>query len=365
MRFPASCFLLLLWFVVISLSTLVNAEKDFYEVLEVQQDATAKQIKKAYRKLSLQWHPDKNPDNPDATSKFQEISRAYEILGNEETRQVYDYEGFEGLETFEKQAAAGNQQMDPLQSLFGGGGRGGRPRGQDAYMDIPVTLEELYNGASRSTVLSRNVICRKCRGTGAKGGKTKKCKACNGQGVQLVNRQMGPGFTVQMQQQCSKCGGKGTVFKTKCPVCSGNKIVPEEKTLEPIIERGMSDGEEIRFEKQSEQRPGMTPGDVVFKLKQKKHAMFTRSGNDLNMEMHITLQEALLGFSKEITHLDGHHVEIASSDITIPFQINKIQGEGMPLKDYSSEFGNLKVKFIVDFPKSLTNEQKEQIKSLL
>ena len=115
-----------------------------------------------------------------------------------------------------------------------------------------VTLEDLYKGAERRVELHRNVICKQCKGTGAKGGEVKKCKACGGRGVVLVNQNMGPGFTVQMQQPCGKCGGKGQVPKAKCPKCQGNKVVGENKALEPLIEKGMHDGQEIRFERQSE-----------------------------------------------------------------------------------------------------------------
>jgi DnaJ-class molecular chaperone len=140
-------------------------------------------------------------------------------------------------------------------------------------MELTVTLEELYNGATKIARFSRNVICRKCRGTGAKDGKTKKCKTCGGTGAVLVHQRMG-GFTVQMQQTCPKCGGKGKVFKKHCPHCHGQKIVREEKELTAEIEKGMPSNHQIVFERQSEQRPGMIPGNVIFRLRQAPHPVF-------------------------------------------------------------------------------------------
>lgn len=336
------------------------AGKDLYEVLGVPRDATGSKIKRAYRKLSLKYHPDKNQGDEEAQSKFQEVAHAYEILSDQEKRSVYDLEGEEGLERAVKEA---NRPASPFDMFFGGGGRG-RQRGPDAHVEIDVTLEDLYNGATRSARINRNSICPKCRGTGAKDGKTTKCKACGGKGVKTVHQQMAPGFTVQMQQKCDRCGGKGVTYKHKCHHCHGHKVVPETKTLEATIERGMPSDYQIRFERESEQKPGVTPGDVIFLLKQRKHARFERDGNDLHHNMHISLREALLGFTKPVRHLDGRSVDVTQEGITKPFEVKTMKGEGMPVHNFPSEFGDMHVKFYVDFPRNLNAQQRKAIEDL-
>jgi DnaJ-related protein SCJ1 len=250
-------------------------------------EATDAEIKRAYRKLSLQYHPDKVKSaggDADTEQKFHEISRAYEVLSDPLKRQTYDLEGFDGLERDEQSAG---RAASPFDAFFGGGGR---QRGPDAAVDMPVTLEELYNGAQKQAQFTRNVICRKCRGTGAKDGKTTTCSTCGGAGVVMVQQRMGPGFTVQMQQPCPACGGRGKTAAHKCPYCHGNKVVQEDKVLTAEIERGMPSTHQIVFERESEQRPGMIPGDVIFRLHQVPHNRF-RSVNQAEMRVvhaHLT-----------------------------------------------------------------------------
>lgn len=336
------------------------ASANFYELLNVSQDASDGEIKKSYRKLSKQYHPDKNAGDEEAQKKFQEIARAYEVLSDSEKRQIYDLEGQEGLERHEK---GGNAPASPFDMFFGGGGNQ-RRKGPDANVEMEVTLEDLYNGAERAARINRNVICPKCRGTGAKGGETKKCNACSGRGVRMVHQQMAPGFVVQMQDTCHECGGKGNVVKHSCPHCTGKKVVMDEKLLTAAIEKGMKSDAEIRFERQSEQYPGVTPGDVIFKLKQVPHPRFTREGDHLHHEMHLSLKEALLGFRRSIRHLDSRDVEVDFKGVTQPFEVRKIVGEGMPLHDFPSQHGDLFVKYIVDLPKNLNEEQKKMIEKL-
>ena len=221
MGFSQSCILFVVN--VLFALTIVSAQPgtEYYKVLGIERDASASQIKRAFRKLSLKYHPDKNKGSEEATVMFQKISKAYEVISDPDKRAIYDVDGEKGLERHEK---GENQPANPFDMFFGGGG-GGKKRGQDAHVDVHVSLEDLYNGGTRSARIKRNVICPKCRGTGAKDGQTKKCRACNGQGVRLVQQQMGPGFTVQMQQTCDKCGGKGYVHKQKCPHCRGKKVL--------------------------------------------------------------------------------------------------------------------------------------------
>ncbi|KAE9015265.1 hypothetical protein PR003_g14398 [Phytophthora rubi] len=332
---------------------------DFYETLGLTMEASEAQIKKAYRKLSLKYHPDKNKGDEEAESRFHEISRAYEVLSDAQKRQVYDLEGFEGLEREEQSAG---RPSSPFDAFFGSGGK---QSGPDAAVDVPVTLEELYNGAKKQAQFSRNVICRKCRGTGAKGGKTTTCKKCSGSGHVLVEQKMGPGFTVQMQQPCPKCGGRGKSFKHACPFCHGNKVVKEDKVLTADIERGMPSTHQIVFERESEQRPGMVPGDVIFRLHQVPHNRFRRAGDDLHYDLELSLEEALLGYKKPMKHLDDRTVVLTNAKVTTPFEVRTVEGEGMPVHNYPSQRGNLHVHHEIRFPKKLSAEQKEIVKQLL
>jgi len=313
----------------------------------------------------LKYHPDKNPGDENAQKSFQAVARAYEVLSDGEKKQVYDLEGEEGLENLEKGGQRGGS-MNPFDMFFGGGQQqGGRRKGPDAQVEVEVTLEDLYNGGERRARIGRNIICPKCKGSGAKDGATQKCKACGGRGVRMVNQQMAPGFVVQMQETCPECNGKGQTFKTKCPHCQGKRVIPDEKELVGHIEKGMPSDGEIRFPRESEQTPGVTPGDVLFKLKQSHHDRFRRAGDDLHHEMHLSLREALLGFTRTVRHLDARDVVVKHDGVTQPFEVRKVANEGMPVHNFPSQKGTLHVKFIVDLPKTLSGEQKAALDKIL
>lgn len=237
-------------------------------------------------------------------------------------------------------------------------------RGPDFNMNFEVSLEDLYNGRRETLRLKRNVICTKCKGTGAEGGAVTTCTKCGGRGVEMVTQNMGPGFQVQMQQPCSVCGGKGKMFKKKCPHCGGNKVLPEDAMLKLAIDRGMSDGNKVTFDGMSEQNPSYkAPGNVVVTLKQQPHAVFTRKGDNLAIAMTLTLREALLGFSRQIRHLDNHVVTVARTEVTHHGAVLIIKGEGMPIKGTTS-FGDLEVSISVTFPQSLTPENVAAVQTL-
>jgi DnaJ-related protein SCJ1 len=323
---------------------------DYYQVLEVSHDASEQDILKAFRRLSLKYHPDRNPGDEVAAQKFLDIGKAKEILTDAEKRRIYDTQGDQGLERHLK-----GEDVDMW---------GNRQRGPNAYSDIQVTLEELYNGAHKEMTYTRNVICNSCRGTGAKDGQTKTCPHCNGAGVKMERVSMGPGFSMQMQTHCSNCRGTGKVFASHCPVCRGKKVSPQQKTLHFDIEKGMKDGQQLVFAKESEQSPDYTPGDVVLVLKQTTHSRFKRIGDNLYHEMNIDLKEALLGFKKSVRHLDDHYTEILSKEIVQPFSVKVIKEEGMPIHSDPGSFGDMHVKFNVKLPKKLTDKDRDLIKRI-
>jgi DnaJ-class molecular chaperone len=346
MKFSLTSCLILLWV------SFIAKAADYYQTLDLRRDCTEDEIKRAFRKLSIKFHPDKNPGDEEAAQKFIEVNKAHEILTDPEKRQIYDLQGDEGLDRHEK------GQNNPW------GQQGGVNKGPNAYAEISVSLEELYNGAEKDMTIQRNILCPQCRGTGAKDGKTKQCPSCQGRGVRMQNVQVGFGFNMQMQVTCDKCGGRGHVHVTNCPHCSGKRVVPNSKTLHVEVEKGMPDGKQIVFERESEQSPDHMPGDVIFTLKTRPHNTFHRIGDNLYTTLQLDLKDALLGFKKQIKHLDGHFTQIEKQEVTQPFEVKIIKEEGMPIHHVPSSFGDLHTKFVVKLPKKLTQKDKDLLNKI-
>ncbi|KAF9925908.1 Type I HSP40 co-chaperone [Linnemannia zychae] len=346
-------------------------ETKLYQALEVDPNCSDSELKKAYRKLALKHHPDKTGG---ATSeKFQEISHAYDILSDPSRRQLYDQYGEAGLSG--DGAGMGGLSPEDLFSHFfgGGGGRGGRPsgprRGKDVTHGLKVSLEDLYKGKTTKLALQKNVICEKCEGKGGKEGAVKTCPTCNGQGVKVTLRQMGP-MMQQIQQPCNECHGEGEIIdpKNKCMTCNGKKVVQMRKVLEVHIDRGMKHGRKIVFAGEGDQAPGTIPGDVVIVLDQREHDRFRRSDNDLYFQAKIDLITALAGGKLQVQHLDDRYlvVEILPGEVIKPGELKAVMGQGMPT-ERTHDFGNLYIQFEIEFPKSnWTDHAKiEQLRTIL
>jgi DnaJ family protein A protein 2 len=345
-------------------------ETEFYERLGVEPEASADDIKKAYRKQAIKFHPDKNPNNPEAAEKFKEISEAYEVLSDENKRKTYDRYGKEGLQQGGFHAGSAADIFERFFGGFGGGGRQGPVQTEDIMHQIAVSLEDLYNSKTSKLAVTRNILCPKCEGSGSKKkGATAKCATCDGRGVRFIVKQLGPGMIQQMQAVCSDCSGKGTTIKEedKCENCKGKQVVKDKKILEVHIEKGMRDGQKIVFSGESDQAPGAEPGDIIFIIKQKEHEKFKRVGNDLFMDHTITLLDALGGTSLAVTHLDGRilHIKSADGDIIKPGEIRTIEKEGMPQHKQPFNKGNLYIKFTIQFPDTLTKAQIRTLESVL
>jgi DnaJ-related protein SCJ1 len=341
--------------------------KDFYQVLGLKRDASTKEIKRAYRDLSLKWHPDKHKGNKDAEQKFMEISQAYEVLSDENKRRTFDQFGEEGLKQ-----GPGMEQRNPwdIFNIFNNQNQGPRGSNQkkNPNIEIPleVTLQDLYLGSSFRVSYKKQSLCSRCRGTGAKDANdVTTCPVCKGSGVQTHVHQIGPGFIQQTQSQCEKCGGRGRIVKSVCPLCKGTKVGHSEDKITVVVEQGMLDGDEIKFENEGDEQPDVIPGDLVFKIVTVPNKRFVRQGDNLHTKLNITLLEALAGFSKSFKHLDGHKVLVERTAVTIPGQVLLIPGEGMPKHNYASEKGDLFVEFTVIFPETVSQEQKEGFKQLL
>ena len=334
-------------------------ETKYYDILGVQPDATNDQLKKAYRRLALKFHPDKNPEGGE---KFKEISQAYEVLADEKKRKVYDQGGEQAL----KEGGAGGEFHSPFDifDMFFGGGRrrpGEKPRGRDKINQQKVTLEELYNSTTKQLTIQRNVICDVCKGIGGKEGSVETCKPCQGTGLVIKLRQIGPGMVQQIQQPCHECGQTGEKIKDKdrCKTCNGKKIVKENKVIECYIAKGMRDGQKITFEGEADQAPGSEPGDIVVVLDEQEHPIFQRNGNNLLMKMTITLSEALCGFHRLVHTLDDRTLLVTSQPgrVIKPGDRKCIVNEGMPLLKYVGERGSLIIQFDVKFPEDDWLEQ--------
>ncbi|KAL6042976.1 DnaJ-related protein scj1 [Balamuthia mandrillaris] len=231
--------------------------EDYYKLLGVTRDATEAKIKSAYKKLAAKWHPDKykGEDKEKAVKEFQKVSKAYEVLKDEQKRRIYDQYGEEGLEQQGRRGGGGGF-TDPF-DLFSNFGfsTGGKRRGGGAVqerqapplvLELEVTLEDLYLGRVLTVTHKKQTLCPSCRGTGAKDpDDVKTCPVCHGSGMVITTHQIGPGFVTQTQSICNKCGGKGKIVKSVCPVCGGTKVGVGEETITVVVERGMSDGQKI------------------------------------------------------------------------------------------------------------------------
>ncbi|KAH6583515.1 hypothetical protein BASA60_001399 [Batrachochytrium salamandrivorans] len=310
-------------------------ETKYYDLLEVSPDASESELKKAYRKLALKFHPDKNPD---AGDKFKDISHAYEILSDSQKRGIYDQYGEDGLSGDGHGHHGGMSPEDLFSQLFGGGGG---------------MFGDLYKGKTTKLALQKQVLCAGCDGKGGKDGAMKSCSGCNGRGIRVVMRQLGP-MIQQMQQTCPECEGTGEIIRDKdrCKSCSGKKVSTERKILEVFIDKGMQDGQKITFAGEGDQAPGIIPGDVIIVVEEKPHPRFKRKGSDLYFDAKIDLLTALAGGQFAIPHLDDRVliVNILPGEVIKPGESKAINNEGMPTYKRPFDKGSLFVTFEIIFP---------------
>jgi len=338
-------------------------ETKYYDLLEATPDASDADLKKAYRKKALRLHPDKGGD----PELFKEVTHAYEILSDSQKRGVYDRFGEAGLEE-RGGMGAGMDPQDLFSQLFGGGGGPGgffgggsvgRPsgprKGKDLVHRVGVSLEDLYKGKTTKLALTKHVICSKCSGRGGKEGAVKTCTTCNGRGMRVIVRQIGP-MLQQIQQPCHDCDGSGEMIspKDRCKQCNGKKVVSEKKMLEVHIDKGMKGGQTITFNGESDQAPDTVPGDVVIVIEEKPHERFRREGNDLWYEGEIDLLTALAGGQFSILHLDDRAliVTFLPGEVIKHGALKIIAGQGMPSHRHH-EPGDLFVRLNVSFPTSI------------
>ena len=336
------------------------SKRDYYEVLGVARDADDDTLKKAYRKLAMQYHPDRNIGNAEAEVKFKEASEAYEVLRDPQKRQLYDRYGHAGLEgtampNFANADAVMDMFGDLFGDLFGGRRRRGPRAGRDLQMALEIELLEAARGVQKEIKVPRMETCSDCRGSGAKPGtRPATCRRCGGHGVVI----QGQGF-FRIQQTCGACSGQGAVITDPCRTCHGRGAVEVERGLTVNIPPGVDNDVSIRLSGEGEAgERGAPPGDLYCVLRLRKHPLFVRHGQDLHCEVPITISQAALGRPIEVPTLDGQFITQTLKRGTQSGDEVRIAGHGMPHLRGGRQ-GDLVVHVRVVTPRRLTKRQEE------
>jgi len=348
-------------------------KRDYYEVLGVQRGASEQEIKSAYRKLALQYHPDRNPDNPGAEEKFKECSEAYAILADSEKRSMYDRFGHAGVGNAGSGAGFDPTVFQDFSDIFGeffgfgdlfGGGRGGRgrsrvQRGADLREDITIEFEEAVFGAEKQITYRRHELCETCKGSGSAGGKAPvSCRTCGGRGQ--VRYQQG---FFSVARTCPACQGAGSVISDPCTKCKGEGRTVQSKSVEAKIPAGVEDETRIRFTGLGEAGlHGGPAGDLYVVLHVKDHPFFERQGNDLHCVVPVSFTQAALGAEIKVPTLEGEH-NLRVPESTQSGTVLKIRNKGVPVLNGHGK-GDLFVEVRVQTPSKLTKRQRELLEEL-
>jgi len=335
------------------------AKRDYYEVLGVDRSASDAELKKAYRRMAMKYHPDRNPDNADAEEHFKEAKEAYEVLSDSQKRAAYDQFGHEGV----NQSAGGGAGAGGFSDIFGdvfndifGGAGGGRQnfRGADLRYHLDLTLEEAVAGTTQKIRIPVNVECKTCDGSGAKKGtEPVTCTTCGGHGQVRIQQ----GF-FSVQQTCPHCRGTGKMIKDPCQDCHGEGTVQEQKTLSVKVPAGVDTGDRIRLSGEGEPGQGGAPaGDLYVEVQVKRHDVFTRDGSNLFCDVPISFVSASLGGDLEVPTLDGK-ATLKIPEGTQTGQQFRLRGKGVQ-SVRGGAVGDLLCRVIVETPVRLSREQKE------
>ena len=358
------------------------AKRDYYEVLGVTKNASDDEIKKAYKKMAIKYHPDRNPGDKEAEEKFKEAAEAYDVLRDPQKRARYDQFGPEGVNGT---GGFGGQSMnmDDIFSMFGdifgghgfggfgggfgGGGRARKPqfRGGDLRLKVRLNLQEIATGVTKKFKVKKKVTCTHCHGSGAEGaGATEQCPTCHGSGYVVKTQQSIFGM-MQTQSVCPTCGGEGTVIKNKCKACGGEGVVNGEEVIEVKIPAGVADGMVVNVPgKGHAARRGGVPGDIQVYIEEEPSNELLREDNNLIYNLLLDVPTATLGGSAEIPTIDGK-VKIKIDPGTQPGKVVRLSGKGLPaVQGYGYGVGDLIVNISVYIPETLSKDEKKAMEAM-
>lgn len=357
-------------------------KKDYYELLGVSKTASTEELKKAYRKLAMQHHPDRNQGNKESEEKFKQINEAYEILSDPQKRKMYDQFGHAA---FSQGAGGGGYRagqgdfnfsdifgdfediFDGFGGIFGnrrGGGGSSKNRaqkGRDILVEVGISLEEAFSGIKKIIKLNRREECPTCHGKGSeKDGDSSTCPKCNGRGETLISQGL---FTIR--QTCSRCGGTGVVIKNPCKKCNGSGSVVQEREIKVNIPAGIDSGTRLKISSEGEPgKNGGPKGDLYVEVFVKQHSIFERRAHDLYTKTKIPYTKFILGGEISLDNIDGKQVKIKIPSLTENGQVFKIKSCGMPDVSYSSHRGDLFVQAEVEIPKKVSSKTKKILEEL-
>ena len=355
------------------------AKRDYYEVLGVDRSASANDIKKAYRKLAIQYHPDKNPGDKEAEEKFKEAAEAYSVLSDADKKARYDQFGFEGVSGAGGGGFSGaGMDMNDIFSMFGDifGGRGGfggfggfgggsagpqKHRGSDLRVKAKLTLQEIANGTTKKFKLKKYVSCNHCNGSGAEGNSYETCPECKGTG-RIIRTQQSFFGMMRSEVPCPHCQGEGKIIKNKCSHCHGEGVVLGEEVVEVQIPAGVVEGMQLSMRgKGNAGKRGGINGDLLIVIEEEKHPELIRDENDLIYSLLLDIPTATLGGFAEIPTIDGR-AKVTIDPGTQPGKVLRLRGKGLPtLNGYGK--GDIVVNISVYIPETLSKEEKKTIES--
>ena len=331
--------------------------RDYYEVLGLSKNATGDEVKKAYRRMAMKYHPDKNANNPEAEQKFKEVNSAYEVLSDAQKREAYDRFGHAGVNGQGGFSAEGVDISDVFSDVFsdffgGAGGGRRRKRGQDVQYNLKVNLQQAAEGDQIKLTLPTIVSCSTCSGTGAHpGSKVNKCSTCDGQG----QVRMSQGF-FSLQQTCPRCHGSGKQIEKPCKTCSGSGQERKSRNLSVKVPAGVDNGDRIRLKGEGE---GSPRGDLYIVIEVEEHPIFKREDNNLICDLRISMVQAALGDEVEVPTLGGK-VKLRIPEGTQPDKILRLSGKGVRSLHHHG-IGDLYCRIKVEIPVNLTAQQKEML----
>ncbi len=341
---------------------------DYYEILGVEKTATEDEVKKAYRKQALKYHPDRNPDDPEAEALFKEAAEAYDVLGTPETRERYDKYGHAGVNGAHPHSFGGFEDIfSAFSDIFGGSGFSdifGREqqrqasRGRSLRVNLELTLSEVLTGVTRTIKLNRSAVCEPCEGQGANSDGIRTCGACRGHGQ--VERS---GGLFRLRTTCGRCRGTGRVIVTPCSHCKGAGRIPEQVEVDVKVPAGVSDSMRLRVQGEGERPASGEPGDLFCDIFVKEHPVFVVNGTDLLCEAPITYTIAALGGEIDVPVLDGGLRPLAIPRGSQSGEVLRLSGLGLPGLRYAAR-GDLLIKVFIETPQRLTEAQEDLLRKL-